>query len=130
MQVRTFTVPFAKVVGDEAHELEFGPDDFVVVRPLFGLSRGEIAAWQERIQAVEVMAETKAPEAEAASDQLVLDLLHAAIVKWSLEGPDGSIEMPGTPEALNALPGALGGSLYQFLTTYRGEAGANPTKRS
>lgn len=127
MRVRTFTVPFAKIVGEDAHELEFGPDDYLVIRPLFGLSKTEIEAWAERIGEVEKLGTD--PEAIAAADQLILDLLGAAVLTWHLDGPDGPIEKPGTPEALNALPGALAGSLYRFLTTYRGEATANPTTR-
>jgi hypothetical protein len=131
MRVRTFVVPFAKIVGEDAHELDFGPDDHVVVRPLFGLSKAEIEAWAARIADVEALGKGEdKPAAEAAADQLVLDLLNAAILEWVLDGPDGAIAKPTTPEALNALPGALAGSLYRFLTTYRGEAVGNPTKRS
>ena len=132
MRVRTFTVPFAKIVGDEAHELDFGPDDYVVVRPLFGLSKAGIEGWAERIGEVEKQGtdeDADKAEASAAADRLIVDLLADAILEWHLEGPDGQIAKPGTPEALNALPGALAGSLYRFLTTYRGEAATNPTSR-
>ena len=127
MRVRTFVVPFAKIVGDDAHELEFGPDDHLIVRPLFGLSKSDIEAWSERIKAVEEAGTAEKPEAEGLADQLVLDLLAAAIIEWQLDGPEGPIQKPTTPDALNALPGAIAGSLYRFLTTYRGEAAGNPT---
>lgn len=129
MRVRTFTVPFAKIVGDEAHELDFGPDDYVVVRPLFGLSKAEIEAWADRIGKVEKQGADEAGDATAAADRLIIDLLAEAIREWHLEGPTGPIDKPATPEALNALPGAIAGSLYRFLTSYRGEATANPTNR-
>ena len=131
MRVRTFPVPFATIVGDEAHELDFGPDDHVVVRPLFGLSKTEIEEWAARIGEVErlgiaddVAAKT---EAAAAADQLIVDLLATAVISWQLEGPAGLIEKPTTPAALNALPGAIAGALYRFLTTYRGVVTGNPT---
>lgn len=132
MRVRTFTVPFAKIVGDEAHELDFGPDDFVVVRPLFGLSKAAIEGWAARISEVERLGTDETAdkaEASAAADRLIIDLLDDAIIRWSLEGPEGPIDKPGTPDALNALPGAVAGALYRFLTTYRGEATTNPTNR-
>lgn len=132
MRVRTFTVPFAKIVGDEAHELDFGPDDRVVVRPLFGLSKAEIEQWAARIGEVEKQGLDEDADKEAAgeaADRLIVDLLADAIREWHLEGPTGPIDKPATPEALNALPGALAGSLYRFLTTYRGEAATNPTNR-
>lgn len=133
MRVRTFVVPFAKIVDDNAHELDFGPDDHLIIRPLFGLSKTEIEAWSERITAVEDHGKSddadvrKAAEDEA--DRLILDLLNAAILEWQLDGPDGPIAKPTTPAALGALPGAIAGSLYRFLTTYRGEAAPNPTTR-
>ena len=129
MRVRTFVVPFATIVGEDAHELDFGPDDHVIVRPLFGLSKTEIEAWGARITEVQRLGEEKADGAEAAADQLILDLIADGITEWVLDGPDGAIAKPTTPDALNALPGAIAGSLYRFLTTYRGEAATNPTKR-
>jgi len=127
MRVRTFTVPFAKIVGEDAHELDFGPEDRLVVRPLFGLSKADIEAWAARIAEVEKAGTDKAIGAEEMADRLIIDLLSAAVIEWHLEGPEGPIGKPGTPEALNALPGAIAGSLYRFLTSYRGEAPGNPT---
>lgn len=129
MRVRTFTVPFKQIVGDEALELDFGPDDFVVVRPLFGLSKTIIEQWTTRITEVEKLAISDEPGASDAADRLIVDLLAEGILSWHLEGPTGPIEKPGTPEALNALPGAIVGALYRFLTQYRGEPGPNPTTR-
>jgi len=128
MRVRTFTVPFAKIVGEDAHELEFGPDDRVVVRPLFGLSKTEIEAWQTRIAEVDQLVKDEVPGATEVADRLIIDFIAASVTEWHLDGPDGPIEMPGTPEALNALPGAIAGSIFRFLSNYRGEGG-NPTKR-
>lgn len=137
MRVRTFTVPFAKVAS-EATELEFGSDDYLVVRPLFGLPREEAAAIGDRIKQVEDLAEgaqglpTTDPvrqKADEASDELILDVIRTACVEWHLEGPDGPIEIPGTRKALNSLPGGLAAALYPFLTRYRGED-PNPTPRS
>jgi len=127
MRVRTFTVPFAKIVGEDAHELDFGPEDRVVVRPLFGLSKAAIEAWAARIDGVEKAGTDKAEGAEEMADRLIIDLLSEGVIEWHLEGPEGPIGKPGTPEALNALPGAIAGSLYRFLTSYRGEAPGNPT---
>ena len=128
MRVRTFTVPFAKIVGEDAHELDFGPEDRVVVRPLFGLSKTEIEAWQTRIAEVDELVKNEAPGAAEVADRLIIDFIAASVIEWHLDGPDGPIEMPGTPEALNALPGAIAGSLFRFLSNYRGEGG-NPTTR-
>ena len=134
MRIRTFTVPFAKVAPD-ATEIEFGPDDYLVVRPLFGLPREQQAAIWKRISEVETLAEAAkdAPPddgdrlaTEEKGELLILDMLRTACTEWHLEGPDGPIPIPGTPEALNALPGGLAAGLYPFLTRYRGED-PNPT---
>ena len=134
MRIRTFTVPFAKVAPD-ATEIEFGPDDYLVVRPLFGLPREQQAAIWKRISEVETLAEVAkdAPPddgdrlaAEEKGELLILDMLRAACDEWHLDGPDGPIPIPGTPEALNALPGGLVAALYPFLVRYRGED-PNPT---
>ena len=129
MRVRTFVVPFAKIVPDDAHELEFGPDDHVVIRPFFGLSKTEIDAWNARMNAVDDASTADPIKAPEMAHQLVLDMLNAAIIEWRLDGPNGPIPMPTTPEALDALPGTIAGSLFRFLSTYRGEATANPTTR-
>ena len=123
MRAKTFTVPFAKVVGEEATELEFGPDDYLVVRPIFSMPASDLRGWIERINTIE-------PDADAAvGDQLVLDLMAETVLEWHLTGPTGEIAQPRTAEALLALPGAIAGSLFGFLSSYRGE-GTNPTKGS
>ena len=123
MRAKTFTVPFAEIVGDEAAELEFGPDDYLVVRPIFGMSAENLRGWIKRITSVD-------PDApDDVGDQIVLDLLEATCQEWHLDGPDGPIPQPKTPKALLALPGALHGSLFRFLTSYRG-GWPNPTTRS
>ena len=125
MKVRTFTAPFRTVVGNDAHELDFGPDDYLVVRPIFGLSRSEVETWATRIR--EVGASEAGPVAEEAADHLILDLLRTACIEWHLAGPDGPIPQPGTREALSALPAALAAGLFGFLTTFRGHT--DPTTR-
>lgn len=123
MRAKTFTVPFSKIVGEEATELEFGPDDYLVVRPIFSMSAEVLRGWIARINEIE-------PDApQEVGDQIILDLLDVTCEKWSLTGSDGPIPQPKTQEALLALPGAIAGSLFGFLTTYRGE-GPNPTTRS
>jgi len=124
MRAKTFTVPFAKIVGDEATELEFGPDDVLVIRPIFSMSAEQLRGWIKRINEIDSEASAEI------GDQIVIDLLDATVQKWSLSGPDGEpILQPRTPEALVALPGAVAGSLFGFLSSYRGE-GPNPTRGS
>ena len=123
MRTKTFRVPFSKVVGDEATELEFGPDDYLVVRPVFSMSAETLRAWIERINNIGSDATVEV------ADELVLDLLDVTIEEWNLDGPEGPITQPRTREALLALPGAIAGSLFGFLSSYRGD-GPNPTTRS
>jgi len=141
MRAKTFTVPFAKIVGEDATELEFGPDDYLVVRPIFGMSALDIRATQNRIEAFEA----KPTEAQKIADpkkraqamdklnieagELILSLMDLAIIDWKLADDKGSIDRPRTVEALDNLPGAIRGGLYGFLCNYRGEDG-NPTTRS
>lgn len=139
MRVRTFTVPFARIVGEDAKELEFGPEDYCVVRPLFGLSFSDTKRWGERIAEVEKLGEQArdgelTPEqrtaAEAKADSLLLDIMRESIIEWHLGGPDGEpIPMPGTPAALDALPTGLRTRIYPFLSTYRGDD-PNPSTRT
>lgn len=141
MRAKTFTVPFAKVVGDEATELEFGPDDYLVVRPIFSMSALDIRATQARIEAFEAkpaeaqkIADPKKRTAEldrlnVEAGELILSLMDLAILDWKLVGEQGPIKRPRTVEALDALPGAIRGGLYGFLCNYRGD-GPNPTIRS
>ena len=141
MKVRTFTVPFDKVVGEDATELEFGPDDYLVVRPIFSMSALDIRATQNRIEAFEAkpaeaqkIADPKKRAAEmnrlnTEAGELILSLMDLAVLDWKLEGEHGPIDRPRTVEALDNLPGAIRGGLYSFLCNYRGD-GANPTIRS
>lgn len=133
MRVRTFKVPFAKVVPAEATELEFGPDDYIVVRPVFGLSASRLQHYLDLIAKAtadldpERDEKAQLAEREAMSDQLVLDLLEEGVREWHLSDEDGkAIARPTTAEEIRALPGALAGNLYNFLSTYRGDA-ENPT---
>lgn len=130
MQIRTFRVPFTRIVGDEATELDFGPDDYLVVRPLFGLSKTELEGWTARFGEITAIVETDEKKAVKLGDRLLLDLMGTTIVEWHLAGPDGVIPQPGTSEALNGLPGAIAGGLLGFLSGYRGEASGNPTTSS
>jgi hypothetical protein len=129
MQVRSFRVPFGQVCP-EATELDFGPDDYLVVRPLFGLSKTALEGWTTRFGEVTTALATDEKKAAKLGDRLLLDLMGTAIVEWHLAGPDGPIPQPGTIEAVNALPGAIAGSLLGFLSSYRGEAPGNPTTSS
>ena len=129
MQLRTFRVPFAQVVGEAATELDFGPDDYLVVRPIFGVSKTELERWTSRFSEIADVVAVDEKRAAKLSDKLVLDLLGAVVLEWHLAGPEGIIPQPGTVEALNALPGAIAGSLFGFLAGYRGEA-PNPTTSS
>lgn len=134
MRARSFRVPFSKVVGDDATEVEYGPDDCMVVRPLFGLPSGEAQQWANRIAAVrraavDAQASDDQAEVDAAGnevDRLVLDLLGALVTDWRLAGPDGPLLRPTSPADLDALPFALRNGLFGFFTTYRGD-GPNPT---
>lgn len=132
MKARTFTVPFAKVVGDEATELEFGPDDYLVVRPIFSMSAIDIRSLTERIDAFESKVVERKTSKKGTADlnteagELVLALFDIAVKEWHLTGESGPIERPRTVKALDDLPGAIRGSLYSFLCNYRGDA-AHPT---
>jgi len=122
MEIRNFTVPFGKIVGDTP-ELSFGPDDYCVVRPLFSRPASDVRALGSRVGAMDDSTE------DEAVDQLILDLIDQCVIEWHLNGPAGPIAKPKTSKALNALPGVLRGALFTFLTSFRGE-GANPTTGS
>ncbi len=120
MQIKTFTVPFSEIVPAEAFELEFSENDQIVVRPIFGQPVSEIRDLQERLaKMTEITSEAEAYE-------MVLEIMARSIIRWHLDGPDGPIDKPTTPEELNALPGALRGALFPFLISFRGR-GPNPT---
>lgn len=134
MRVRSFTVPFTRVVGDEATEVEYGPDDAMVVRPVFGLPAGEAQQWARRIAEARVAAteaqddgDQKAVDrAGALVDRLILDLLAAQVDGWRLDGPTGPIPKPSTVAELDALPLALRNGLFGFFVQFRGDT-PNPT---
>ena len=127
MRAKTFTVPFSAVVGEDAKELDFGPDDYLVVRPLFGLPATDVRQWSERINAFsDLEGEAAAKEA----DKIILDAIGTTVIEWSLVGEDGKpIDKPKTAAALNALPAVIRGALFTFLTQYRGDD-KHPTTRS
>lgn len=121
MRIRSFRVPFSKVVPEDAHEIEFGPDDYMVVRPLFALPANEIAELAERMTAA---------DSDEKAEPLIAEILATAVLDWHLADENGvAIPKPKTGEDLRQLPGALAGALYPFLTSYRGDA-ENPTTRS
>lgn len=120
MQIRKFTVPFAEILPKDASELEFGPGDYLVVRPIFSRPAADIRGLASRLS------ELDDKVADADADALSLELLETCVLEWHLEGEEGPIPMPRTAAALNALPATLRGALLPFLTTYRGK-GPNPT---
>ena len=121
MKVRSFKVHFSRVVPDDAHELEFGPDDFLVIRPLFGMPASRL---QEYVKRISELGEDTDQEA---IDGLLFDMLEEAVSEWHLSDEQGlAIPKPTTGTELRALPGALAGNLFAFLSNYRGDA-PNPT---
>ena len=121
MRVRSFRVPFSRIVPEDAHELEFGPDDYVVIRPVFGLPASRLQEYVSRIG--ELTVETEPGVVHA----LVLEMLDEVCNEWSLSDEAGTpIGKPTTSAELQALPGALAGNLFAFLSSYRGDA-PNPT---
>lgn len=138
MRIRSFRVPFSRVVGDDAHEVEYGPDDYLVVRPIFGLPTSTVQGWINRIEAhrraAREASDSGDPKAVAAivtaSEAITLDLLGELIVDWHLESPDGTlVPKPAKPTDLAALPFTLRHGLFDFLQNYRGDA-PDPTTRS
>jgi hypothetical protein len=124
MRARTFRVPFARV-APEATELEWGPDDYIVVRPLLTRSAADAFAIQTSLAEVEKLTGTKGEDARRA---FIVHIIDELIVEWSLTDGEGrSIPKPTTAEAFLALPSGLAGSLFGFLMGYRGDETANPT---
>lgn len=114
MQVRIFRVPFGQL-GDLA-ELEFGEQDYLMVRPLFASPRGQAQQFVDRVNALREGVD------QIGADQLVCDMLAACVTEWHLAGAEGeAIPQPRTPADLNALPGGLAGALAAFFWSYRGE---------
>ena len=120
MQLRTFTVPFSSVVDKDARELDFAETDFMVVRPIFGQPVSAVRSLQDRLG--KLTAESPAED----GDQLVVDLLAASVAKWSLDVNGEPVPMPRTVVELTALPAALRGALFTFLTSYRGPVDPTP----
>ena len=143
MRIRSFKVPFSRVLPEDAHELEFGPDDYMVVRPVFGLSAEALTELVERMQKASAKGlEVAAAEAEVKGsgavllaeteedgDALYADVVAQTVLEWHLTDETGAaIPVPATRADAKSLPGALAGALYDFLTSYRGD-GPNPTTR-
>jgi hypothetical protein len=126
VKYQTHAIPFHRAIPD-ALELEFGPNDFLRVRPLRSFPKHITRDFFDRLKDVDETSE----EGQEFAQQLVIDLLDLVVLEWSLEGPEGQIPMPRTPEALLALPDALSSGLFKFLIYYRGLNDAeNPTTRS
>jgi hypothetical protein len=117
MQPRTYRVPFSAI--PDVTELEFGSDDYLVIRPLGSRSSAVYADIAARAQAVST-------DDETASAAVYMELLNLTIAEWHLAGPDGPIPMPATWDDVEALPQALAVPLIGFLFKYRGD-GPNPT---
>ena len=115
MEIRKFRVSFEEIVGPDATELAFGPGDYLIIRSIFGMPTTSIRDFQERL--AKVTEDTAAEEA----DGLILDLIGRCVAEWHLETAEGSIPIPRTSEDLNALPGAIRGSLFGFLSGFRGK---------
>lgn len=119
MRIRTFRVPFSRV-APEAHELEWGPEDYVVIRPLLSKSPGDLAIMHGRLDAA-------AKGKEKSREEVLLDILGECIVEWSLTDASGaSIPMPRTWAEVDALPSGLASALFDFIFSYRGD-GPDPT---
>lgn len=124
MRARTFRVPFAQVAPD-ATELEWGPDDYIVVRPLLTRSAADAFAIQARLAEIENIPGHKG---ELARRAFIVDIIDELIVEWSLTDADGrTVPKPTTAEAFLALPSGLAAALFGFLMGYRGDEAANPT---
>ena len=121
MRVRTFRVPFSDVVGKEAAELEFDPEtDYLMVRSLFAQPSDEVREFAGRLAKID----EKTSQREA--DAVILDLLDRTVVEWHLAGPDGEIARPTKAKELDALPGAVRGSLFGYLASFRGQPDPTP----
>lgn len=120
MRARTFRVPFSRVAPD-AVELEWGPDDYVVVRPLLTKSPGELAAIHARLDTV-----PKGKDGEGERQAFLLDVLREVVVEWHLDSDAGPVPLPSTWADIDALPSGLGAALFDFVWTYRGD-GPDPT---
>jgi hypothetical protein len=119
MRTRTFRVPFSRV-APEAHELEWGPEDFIVIRPLLAKSPGELAAMHGKL-------DEASKGTEGTREAILLEILRDAVVQWSLTGEDGeAIPMPKTWAEVDTLPSGLASALFEFLFTFRGD-GPDPT---
>jgi hypothetical protein len=124
MRARTFRVPFSQV-APEATELEWGPDDYIVVRPLLTRSASDAFAISARLAETETMTGKKGEEARRA---FIVSIIDELIVEWSLTDGEGrTVPKPTTAEAFLALPSGLAASLFGFLMGYRGDEAANPT---
>ena len=123
MRIRTFRVPFSRIVSD-APELEFGPEDYVVLRPVFGQPADVLTEFLERLNGL------RSEGDRSDGDRFALDLYERTIVDWHLADEAGEpIPQPRTAPELYRLPAQVSGGLTTFLMGFRGE-GPDPTTGS
>jgi hypothetical protein len=125
MRARTFRVPFSRVAPD-AVELEWGPDDYMVVRPLLTRSAAEAIALQAKLDSVSALPRDAA--GQKAGRALILEVIGESVTEWSLTDADGrAIPLPRTDAEYLALPSGLVQAIFGFLMSYRGETEGHPT---
>ena len=135
MRLRTFKKTFADVFGANLPGIEFGPDDYFVVRPLSARPGIEAEEWGQRLTDLSIRLtalEKEDPKGaeKAASDAIAtvtIDLLRACVIDWHLVSDEGAVPMPTSADDLRRLPTGLNASAwFEFLTSYRGD-GPNPS---
>ena len=118
MRIRTFRVPFSRIV--DVPELDFGPEDYVVLRPVFGQPADVLTEFLERVAAL-------TDEDKDESDRFALDLLERTVAEWHLTDEAGeAIAQPRTAAEMYRLPAQVSGGLVTFVMGYRGD-GPDPT---
>ena len=120
MEIRTYTVPFSEIVGPEATEVTFGPDDYVQLRSLWAYPASEVSDILRRQQTLT----EDSPDSDA--EAILEELLRRCVVGWSLNGPDGPIPKPTNTAEVDRLPTALALRLVPFLATFRGKPDPTP----
>lgn len=116
MRPKTYTVPFAEIVGPEATELEFDDAaDYLVLQSAFARPAAEVADLMARLSAMT----PETPDDDAIV--LIAELFGHTIVEWHLTGADGQpIPQPTTAADVRALPLSVKTQLIPFLFSFRG----------
>lgn len=120
MEIRTYTIPFAEIVGPDATEVVFGPDDYLQLRSLWAYPANEVSDIIRRQQALTV----ESPDEDA--EAILKELLTRCVVGWNLNGPDGPIPKPTNTAEVDRLPTALALRLVPYLATFRGRPDPTP----